>query len=372
LTGSFSLPILFPNKNNGNRGELVMGTSKDVQSVVDVRGKSIIQIGFVVRDAVKMVKRYSEIFGVGPWSFIEGKAKDFILYGKTLRNMDCGLRIAIAYLGKIQMELIQPLYGPSTHLSFLKEQGEGIHHVSFGAVEDHDQIVSSLTARGIGIEMQGLAGEVSTFTYLATQKTLGTIFEVVNPISRPSGPLRSWGTYNNPDSGAINVKGKEIKQLGIVVQNSEETARNYWELFGIGPWIFLDFKPPHLTDVTLHGITIHHDVNLHIKVAIAQFGDLQIELLQPVKGPSTYMEFLKTRGQGIHHLSFDRIEDHDEMVSGFHRLGIETESSGLFGGATTCTYLASQKDLGTIFEALKTDSSKKNTITPYGIYPPAE
>lgn len=347
-----------------------MGTEKDVQPLVNLKSIPIVQIGFVVNDAVKMAKRYSEIFGVGPWNFIEGKARDYILNGKTLRNMDCGLRIAIAYLGKMQLELIQPLYGPSTHMSFLKEQGEGIHHVSFGVIEDHDRVVSSLTARGIGIEMQGLVGEVSTFTYLATQKALGTIFEVVNPISRR--PPRSWGTYNNPDGGAINIKGKEIKQLGIIVQDAEETARNYWEIFGVGPWMLLDLKPPHLTDVTLHGISIHNDVNLHIKAAIAQWGELQIELLQPVKGPSTYMEFLKTKGQGIHHLSFAQIEDHDEIVSGFHRLGIETESSGLLGGAVTYAYLASQKDLGTIFEALKVDSSKRNTIAAYGTYPPVE
>ena len=349
-----------------------MGTGNEVRPVVDVKGKPIIQIGFVVRDAVKMAKRYSEIFGVGPWNFIDGKARDFILHGKTLRNMDCGLRIAIADLGKMQIELIQPLHGPSTHMSFLQEQGEGVHHVSFGVVENHDQIVSSLTARGIGIEMQGLVGEVSTFTYLATQNTLGTIFEVVNPISRPSGPLRPWGTYNNPDGGAINIQGKEIKQLGIVVENAEETARNYWEILGVGPWMLLDFKRPHLTDVTLHGITIHDEVNLHTKAAIAHLGDLQIELLQPVKGPSTYREFLKTRGQGIHHLSFAQIEDHDEMISGYNRMGIETESTGLIGGAITFSYLATQKDLGTIFEALKIDSSKRNTLTAYGTYPPAE
>jgi hypothetical protein len=350
-----------------------MGTGNDLQSVADVRGKPIIQIGFVVRDAVRMAKRYSEILGLGPWNFIEGKVRDCILHGETLRNSDCGLRIALANPGKLQIELIQPLYGPSTHMSFLNEKGEGIHHVSFGAIEDHDQIVSNLTAKGIGIEMQGLVGDVPTFTYLATQKTLGTIFEFVNPVtSRPSGALRPWGTYNNPDGGAINIKGKEIKQLGIVVQNAEETAKNYWEMLGVGPWILIDFKPPQLTDVTLHGISIHNEVNLHIKAAIAQLGDLQIELLQPVKGPSTYMEFLKTRGQGIHHLSFAQIEDHDAMVSGFHKMGIETESSGLLGGAITFTYLASQKDLGTIFEALKIDSSKRNTITAYGIYPPAE
>jgi hypothetical protein len=350
-----------------------MGTGNDIQPVVNVSDKSIIQIGFVVNDAVKMAKRYSEIFGIGPWNFIEGKVRNCILHGKTLRNIDCGLRLALADLGKMQIELIQPMYGPSTHMSFLKEYGEGIHHVSFGTIEDHDQVVSSLNARGIGIEMQGLAGDVSTFTYLASQKTLGTILEVVNPImSKKRGSLPSWGTYNNPDEGVIDIKGKEIKQLGIVVEDVEEIAKNYWELFGVGPWTLIDFKPPHLANVTLHGIAIHDNVDVHIKAAIAQFGDMQIELLQPVQGPSTYMEFLKTRGQGIHHVSFDRIEDHDEMISGFNRIGIETESSGLLGDTITFTYMATQKDLGTIFEALKIDSNKKNTLSAYGTYPPAE
>ena len=350
-----------------------MGTGNDGQPAVDVKDKSIIQIGIVVRDAVKIAKRYSEIFGVSPWIFIDGTPRDFILHGKTLRNMDCGLRLAIANLGKMQMELIQPLYGPSTHMSFLKEQGEGIHHISFGTVEDHDQIVSSLNAKGIGIEMQGLAGDVGTFTYLATQKTLGTIFEVVNPImSRAPGAIRPWGTHDIQDGGVIDIEGKEIKQLGIVVEDVEEIAKNYWELFGIGPWTLIDFKPPHLANVTLHGIAIHDDVDVHIKAAIAQFGDIQIELLQPVQGPSTYMEFLKTRGPGIHHVSFDRIEDHDEMISGFNGIGIETESSGLLGGTITFTYMATQKELGTIFEALKIDSDKKNTLSAYGTYPPAE
>jgi len=350
-----------------------MGTGNDIQPVVNVSDKSIIQIGFVVNDAVKMAKRYSEIFGIGPWNFIEGKVRDCILHGKTLRNIDCGIRLALADLGKMQIELIQPMYGPSTHMSFLKEYGEGIHHVSFGTIEDHDQVVSSLNARGIGIEMQGLAGDVSTFTYLASQKTLGTIFEVVNPImSKKRGSLPSWGTYNNPDEGVIDIKGKEIKQLGIVVEDVEEIAKNYWELFGVGPWTLIDFKPPHLANVTLHGIAIHDNVDVHIKAAIAQFGDMQIELLQPVHGPSTYIEFFKTRGQGIHHMSFDRIEDHDEMISGFNRIGIETESSGLLGGTITFTYMATQKDLGTIFEALKIDSNKKNTLSAYGTYPPAE
>ena len=53
-----------------------MGTENDVKPVVDVGDKSITQIGIVVRDASKIAKRYSEIFGIGPWIFFDGTPRD--------------------------------------------------------------------------------------------------------------------------------------------------------------------------------------------------------------------------------------------------------------------------------------------------------
>jgi len=340
------------------------------QPIVDVRDKAINQIGIVVTDAAKTAKRYSEIFGIGPWYFIDAAPQDFILHGETYRNAETGLRLALANMGKMQIELIEPQYGHSTHMSFLQEKGEGIHHVSFGVVNDHNQIVTNLTEQGVGIEMQGLSGDTGTFTYLATQEKLGTIYEVVNPIiSGTGGGMKPWGTYGAQGDGVVNIEGKEIKQLGIVVDDVKKVAQNYWELMGIGPWYLVDFAPPHLADYRLHNIAVD-ETQVHVKAGLAQFGGIQLELLQPVQGPSTYMEFLRTRGQGIHHVSFDRIDDHDTVISGFESMGIEIESSGLLGGAITFTYLATQKDLGTVFEAVKLHPGKTNTLTAYEVYPP--
>ena len=343
------------------------------QPAIEVKDKAIKQIGIVVADAARTAKRYSEILGVSPWHFIDVTPRDFILHGQTYRNAETGLRLALANLGRLQIELIEPQYGRSTHMSFLQEKGEGIHHVSFGVVEDHDQVVTNLAERGVGIEMQGLSGDTGTFTYLDTQERLGTIYEVANPItSGGSGGLRPWGTYEAQGGGAVSIEGKEIKQLGIVVDDVEKTARNYWELMGIGPWYVLDFTPQHLADVYLHGIRgIAGDaIRSHVRAGIAQFGEIQLELLQPVRGPSTHMEFWRTRGQGIHHVSFGQIDDHDKVVSGLESMGVEVESSGLLGGATTFTYLATQKDLGTIFEAAKAHPGKTSTLTAHQIYPP--
>lgn len=348
-----------------------MNTENVKQPVVEMKGKEISQIGIVVRDAAKTAKRYSRIFGIGPWYFIDVPPAEVILHDKSLENVESCIRLAITNLGKMQMELIQPMYGPSTHMEFLNERGEGIHHVSFGNIDEHDTILSALKGQGIGIEMQGLIEGMTTFTYLATQKKLGTIFEMLRAI--PSGSqtaIKPWGTYAPQGPGVVDLKGKEITQVGIIVEDAERTAKNYWELFGIGPWMFIDFKSPNISDGLLHGISIVDDADVQVRAAIANHGDLQFELLEPVCGPTTHMEFLKMKGEGIHHVSFGEVDDHDAVVSALQKEGIEVESTGLLGGAATFTYMASQNDLGTIFEVVKAHPGAETTIVPYGTYPP--
>jgi hypothetical protein len=85
------------------------------------------------------------------------------------------------------------------------------------------------------------------------------------------------------------------------------------------------------------------------------------------------MEFLVKRGQGIHHLSFGVIEDHDEMLNAFRMAGYGIEMQGITAGRTTpFTYVGTQKDLGTIFEFVKGTPGAKSTLKPYGFYPPKE
>ena len=96
----------------------------------------------------------------------------------------------------------------------------------------------------------------------------------------------------------------------------------------------------------------------------------QFELLQPIDGPNTHMEFLKMNGEGVHHFSFGEVDDHDEVVSDLGNQGINVEMSGLLGGATTFTYMATQKDLGTIMELVKVRPGVENSLVPYGTYPP--
>ena len=111
-------------------------------------------------------------------------------------------------------------------------------------------------------------------------------------------------------------------------------------------------------------------MDFHVRAAFADLGDMQIELLEPIKGPGTHMEFLKNFGQGIHHVSFGESEDHNEVVSIMQSNGIDIEMNGILGGAVRFTYMATQKELGTIYEVIKTDHNVEMTLAPYGTYPP--
>ena len=336
-----------------------------------IMDKKINQIGIVVRDAVSTAKRYSELFGMGPWRFIDLKPTRNILHDKELGDEDICIRAATANIGDLQIELLEPMWGPSTHMEFLNKHGQGVHHLSFGGIDDHDEVVQKYLDLGLGLEMQGLLGGAHTFTYLATQKELGTIIELakVGRLEKPND-FKPWGKCSPETPGLINLENKKIVQVGIVVKDAEQSARRYWELLGLGPWIFLDFKPPHVADCFLHGVAVRNS-DFGVKAAVANLGDLQFELLEPTFGSSTHMEFLKKHGEGIHHISFGRIPDHDETLSILTEQGIEVESTGILGGAGRFTYMATQNELGTIWELGKRIGGVKNTLRPYGTYPPS-
>ena len=96
-----------------------MGTEDATKPIMDTKGKEIEQIGIVVYDAAKTAKRYSQIFGVGPWFFLDITPTEIILHDKPVVDVESCVRIAMTNLGKIQIELLQPLNGPSTHMEFL-------------------------------------------------------------------------------------------------------------------------------------------------------------------------------------------------------------------------------------------------------------
>ena len=90
------------------------------------------------------------------------------------------MRLALADIGSTQFEIIEPKDNKSIYAEFLKEHGEGLHHIALGTSEDYDNAMKFFKAKGHSI-LQGGTWHDFTYTYLTTQDDLKLIAEIYNP-----------------------------------------------------------------------------------------------------------------------------------------------------------------------------------------------
>jgi len=107
-----------------------------------------------------------------------------------------------------------------------------------------------------------------------------------------------------------------LSQVGIVVRDIDKTAAFYHSTFGIGPFGIIP-------EVKFEGALLRgRPTSTSIKVAFAQSGPVQIELIQPLEGQSIYTEFLAAKGEGLHHLGFE-VDDFHGWLARFKSKGVE-------------------------------------------------
>jgi hypothetical protein len=90
-----------------------------------------------------------------------------------------------------------------------------------------------------------------------------------------------------------------VRQNGYVVSDIR-AAMDYWiNVVGVGPWFYIDRVK---TDYFRHR---GRDSNVEMSIALANSGDLQIELIQQRNdAPSMYKEFLDAGCEGLQHVAF--------------------------------------------------------------------
>lgn len=94
---------------------------------------------------------------------------------------------------------------------------------------------------------------------------------------------------------------KTVTQIGLVVDDIQKYVQSYAEVFGMErPEIHLT-GPYHATQTEY----LSKPTTAQARLAFFEFENITIELIEPVGGPSTWREFLDTRGPGIHHIAFN-------------------------------------------------------------------
>ncbi len=140
------------------------------------------QIGIVVENIDKTVEYYEKVFGFGPFERREANFPDATYHGEVSGYR--GKR-AFFYLGPIQIELIELIDGKTIHEDFLKEKGEGLHHIAF-EVNDMKESQRNAAEAGLKVTQSFTRPDGSGFAYLDTDKTGGVIFELIQRPVKPN------------------------------------------------------------------------------------------------------------------------------------------------------------------------------------------
>jgi len=135
------------------------------------------QVGIVVQDLDKSMKEYQEALGIGPFDVLDITDNNSRIEGAV---SPYHLKIALAGNTPVQVELIQVLKGETIHSKFLREKGEGIHHVGMLIDGGIDEKIAELKKRGINVLQRGEIFERSYFAYLDTARTSGVIWELID------------------------------------------------------------------------------------------------------------------------------------------------------------------------------------------------
>lgn len=107
------------------------------------------------------------------------------------------------------------------------------------------------------------------------------------------------------------LKLPPVGQIGVVVSDIDRAVEYYTTFFGFGPFTKIDFRPDKYW---YKG----EPSNVRIRQAKAMWGEIELELMQPIDGKSLIHDFLLEQGEGINHLGFF-IDNYDraykEMIS---------------------------------------------------------
>ena len=135
-----------------------------------------LQVAIVVPELEAAMKTYVENYGIGPWDVYEFNPANVGAMHEGGLPVKRSWRLAIAMVGEVQWELIEPQDDGSIYARFLAEHGPGVHHVGV-AVLDYTKTLAEMDARGHEVLLGGPYNGV-TFAYLSTDRDLGVVTEI--------------------------------------------------------------------------------------------------------------------------------------------------------------------------------------------------
>lgn len=141
---------------------------------------------------------------------------------------------------------------------------------------------------------------------------------------------------------------RKYKQIAWVVRDVQQAMEHYWNVLGIGPWDVRHFTPKTVRDFHVHGKRVNED--FAFICAVCWEGEVEFELIQPIKGPNIYWDFLERKGEGLHHIK-EIVSDADmpAVLADFKAKGIAVLQTGWIDNDVHY-YLDTEQQLSFVYE----------------------
>ena len=146
---------------------------------LDLDVPAIDQVGLVVRDLADGMDRIGAMLGVSEWAVYDFEPPALSETTYLGERTEQRWRLALATVGELDVELIQPVAGENDYTAHLAERGEGLHHVACFSLEDPAAAVEAYLDAGVTVLQSGVYVD-SRFWYLdARDAANGLVLEVV-------------------------------------------------------------------------------------------------------------------------------------------------------------------------------------------------
>lgn len=264
--------------------------------------KGLIQVCIVTSSFEETVRTLADRFGIGPWKCWHYTPPTIFDTRREGKPSAWTMKLGVAWVGDVQLEVIQPTSGTTIYAEHIERQGEGVQHLLvktgpgyFDAIRAFEQAGYATTQSArINPPLQAgpltlpplpgfLAQNFATqFVYHDTRVGLGVILETSK--MPPGISFRLGVRLGKPDFKIAGQAGstpiRAIDSVGILTEDLDTTLLR-WSDLGVGPW----------EDIPAEGAAIR----------AAPFGPATLELIQPA-GTGLYRDLLEASGPGVGYL----------------------------------------------------------------------
>jgi hypothetical protein len=147
-----------------------------------------------------------------------------------------------------------------------------------------------------------------------------------------------------------------VGQIGIVVSDLVASATRFSRIWQNGPWRCYTYGPDLLSEQLYRGRPTPFSVRIALNTT-----EPQIELLQPIAGPSVYQDWYQAHGEGVHHIAI-HVDSLELAIESMREAGLDLLQLGRgFGldGDGGFAYFDTERQLGVVLEAIELPARRR-------------